>query len=191
MDRQRCGSLVTRLRGGFCGTARAPNVACRRRASTRLDGTGDDGDDSGDAPWWRRPPRVWPPRVDAPALIAGDIGAAYAAAYLALDVLTTGRAGDWQTEGAAMASSWLIAAAVTNAWDPTAVLPSLGLRNALGCVARASVDLASTRVLLELVGAVANRRAVDVKLLVLELALETAVIALWRAWFLSTSTDYR
>ena len=155
------------------------------------DGVGDGDGTEEPLPWWRRPPPVWPPRVDAPSLIFGDVAVAYVSAYLALDVLTTGRAGDWQVEGSALASAWIVAAAVTNAWDPTAVLPSLGLLNTLGCVARASIDLASTRVLLALAGAVLAERAVDVKLLALELLLEVLTMALWRAYYTSTSTDTR
>tara|TARA_B100000787_G_C16013640_1_gene215351 strand:+ start:221 stop:376 length:156 start_codon:yes stop_codon:yes gene_type:complete len=49
---------------------------------------------------------------------------------------------------------------VTNAWDPTAVLPSLGLSNTLGCVARAALDFASVRTFLALVGAVAAGQAI-------------------------------
>ena len=210
----------------------------------------EEDDGSEEKPWWKRPPRVWPPRVDAPSLILGDVAVSYFAAYLALDVLTTGRAADWQAEGSALASSWLVAAAVTNAWDPTAVLPSLGLRNALGCVsgrtlthptriepcalclcckdararsrsvdlhrasdasvcprvvrarvcvcvcvcaqvARASVDLASTRLVFALAGAVLAQRAVDVKVLALELALEVSLVMLWRSGYTSTSNDWR
>ena len=163
----------------------------RRRACTILLQLDDDGDGDDERPWWRRPPRVWPPRVDDPSLVFGDVAASYAAAYLALDVLTTGRAPEWQAEGSALASAWLIAAAVTNAWDPTAVLPSLGLRNALACVARTSVDLASTLLVLALAGAVLAQRAVDVKLLVLELLLEVAAVGAWRTYYTSTSTDTR
>lgn len=152
-------------------------------------GNGDD--DENERPWWQTPPRVWPPRVDAPQLILGDLVSSYAAAYLALVVLTVGRTAEWQTEGSVLASAWLVAAAVTNAWDPTAVLPSLGLRNALACVARASVDLASTRLVLALTGAIFTQRAVDVKLLVLELLLEVAVVASWRTFYTSVNNDPR
>ena len=36
----------------------------------------------------------------------------------------------------------MVGAAVTNAWDPTAVLPSLGAANAVKCVARMAIDAA-------------------------------------------------
>lgn len=178
----------------------------------------------------------------------------------------------------------IIAAAVTNAWDPTAVLPSLGVGNVLGCVARTAarqqrlergvaaggssnrrhacskralvqVDLASTLVAFALAGtpqpaghwprplspprrllvkpppppplltsllrrwrelffrvpvtmtsrrlgrvrarvprttgAVLAQRAVDVKLLVLELGLEVIAIAVWRVAYMESSTDMR
>lgn len=150
---------------------------------------GGDGED--ERPWWRRPPRVWPPRVDDVSLVFGDVAASYAAGYLALAVLTTGRAAEWQAEGSALASAWLIAAAVTNAWDPTSVLPSLGLRNALACVARASVDFLSTRLVFALAGAFLEGVAVDVKLLALEVVLEVAAIGTWRAWRCYSSEDPR
>ena len=151
---------------------------------------GSDGDGD-ERPWWQRPPQTWPPRIDDPSLVLGDLTASYAAAYTSLDLLTTGRELEWQPEGASLASAWIIGAAVTNAWDPTAVLPSLGLRNALSCVARASVDLASTRVAFALAAAVLDHRTVDVRLLVLELACQVAAIALWRCLYVSTSTDPR
>ena len=121
-------------------THRPPSCSCIFMSAAGHDGDKGDSDQQQQQqqqqppPWWRRPPRTWPPRVDAPSLILGDLAVSYFAAYLALDVLTVGRAAEWQSEGSALASSWLVAAAVTNAWDPTAVLPSLGLRNALGCV---------------------------------------------------------
>ena len=179
-------ATTPRRRGGRTGVE-----FIRMLAGGDGDGDGDDAPADDARPWWRRPPPVWPPRIDEPQLVLGDVTVAYAAAFACLNVLTTGRALDWYTEGSAMATSWLVAAAVPNAWDPTAVLPSLGLRNALSCVARASVDLASTRVLLALAGAVLARQAVDVKLLLLEVTLETAVLALWRAWYMTTSTDER
>jgi len=142
-------------------------------------------------PWWQRPPRVWPPRIDDFQLVIGDVLAAYTSAYLCLDVLTTGRESEWTLEGSAIACAWLVGAAVTNAWDPTAVLPSLGLSNALACVARASVDFASTRVFLALVVAVLAADAVDIKLLGLELALNTVAVALWRSLYTTANRDRR
>ena len=160
-------------------------------AHTMVERNDDDGEDDSEPPWWRRPPPTWPPRVDDPTLILGDIIAAYSAAFVALDVLTVGRGDAWQSEGAALASSWIIAAAVTNAWCPTAVLPSLGVRNAVACVLRSAVDLCSTRLVLALAAAFATKSVVDVKLLVLELSLEVVGIMLWRAGYLATSTDTR
>ena len=152
---------------------------------------GGDGDEEGERPWWQRPPRVWPPVIEDPNLVCGDVIAAYATGYATLNVLTTGREGAWESEGAAMASAWIVAAAVTNAWDPTATLPSLGLGNVLGCVARASVDLASTRVVFALAGAVLARQAVDVKLLITELVCEVAALMLWRSIYHLQSQDPR
>ena len=74
---------------------------------------------------------------------------------------------------------------MTNAWDPTAVLPSLGLSNALACTARASVDYASTFTLLSLVSAAVAHRAVNVTLLALELALGGLAVAVWRAVYMN------
>ena len=142
-------------------------------------------------PWWQRPPRVWPPRIDDFQLVIGDVLASYTSAYLCLDVLTTGRESEWTMEGSAIACAWLVGAAATNAWDPTAVLPSLGLSNTLACVARASVDFASTRVFLALVAAVLAADAVDIKLLGLELALNTVAVALWRSMYTSANRDRR
>ena len=85
----------------------------------------------------------------------------------------------------------VVAAAVTNAWDPTAVLPSLGLPNALSCVARMSVDAASTLVLLSLLGAVISRGPVDVQLVALELVLSGAALAMWRSLYMFTNPDTR
>ena len=93
--------------------------------------------------------------------------------------------------GAALACAWIVAAAVTNGWDPTATLPSLGLPNALGCVARMSIDAASTRVVLALAGGVVARQAVDAKLLTLELALSVAAMAAWRGSFTLSNPDAR
>ena len=187
-----------RLRGGhlaFASTHARLHATARpvpqRHARCRMDDAGDGGGTEEPAPWWRRPPPVWPPRVDAPSLIFGDVAVSYVSAFLALDVFTTGRAGDWQVEGSALASAWIVAAAVTNAWDPTAVLPSLGLSNTLGCVARASIDLASTRVVLALAGAVLNGQAVDVKLLACELLIEVLTLALWRTYYTSRSNEPR
>lgn len=141
--------------------------------------------------WWQRPPPTWPPRVDDPVLVAGDMLTTYLVAYTSLVTLTTGREGQWLQEGSALASAWIVAAAVTNAWDPTAVLPSLGLPNALGCVARAAIDFSSSRLFFALVGAVAARQAVDVKLLLLELSLGSVVLALWRCLYTATNPDRR
>ena len=58
-------------------------------------------------------------------------------------------------------------------------------------VARASVDLASTRLVFALAGAVLAQRAVDVKVLALELALEVSLVMLWRSGYTSTSNDWR
>ena len=143
------------------------------------------------APWWQRPPRTWPPRIDDIQLVVGDIVASYTAAWVCLDVLTAGREAEWTSEGSAIACAWIVGAAVTNAWDPTAVLPSLGLGNALACVARASVDFASSRVAFALVGAVLAGEAVDVQLLSLELALGTVAVALWRSLYMTTNQDRR
>ena len=85
----------------------------------------------------------------------------------------------------------IVAAAVTNAWDPTAVLPSLGLSNALGCVARAAIDFSSSRLVFALIGAVAARQAVDMKLLLLELSLGSVALALWRCLYTTTNPDTR
>ena len=74
---------------------------------------GGDGDEEGERPWWQRPPRVWPPVIEDPNLVCGDVIAAYATGYATLNVLTTGREGAWESEGAAMASAWIVAAAVT------------------------------------------------------------------------------
>ena len=84
-----------------------------------------------------------------------------------------------------------MAAAVTNAWDPSAVLPSLGLGNALGCVARMAVDAASARVLLALGGAVIAHQAVDVKLVALELVLSSVAIGVWRSLYTMNNPDPR
>ena len=142
-------------------------------------------------PWWQRPPQVWPPRVDEPLLVAGDVLVTYSVAYACLAALTTGRGDAWLTEGSALASAWIVAAAVTNAWDPTAVLPSLGLSNALGCVARAAIDFASVRTFFALVGAVAAGQAVDVKLLALELVLGSIALALFRVYYTAMNPDFR
>ena len=151
----------------------------------------DNGDEADARPWWQRPPPVWPPRVDAPTLVLGDMATIYAASYLCLDVLTAGREADWQSEGAALASAWIVACAVTNAWDPTAVLPSLGLTNAIACVFRTAVDFASTRLVFALAAGVLLGQAVDAKLLALELTLGAACLALWRCAYTLTSTDPR
>ena len=142
-------------------------------------------------PWWQRPPRVWPPRIDDFQLVVGDVVAAYTSAYVCLDVLTTGREGDWTMEGSTIACAWIIGAAVTNAWDPTAVLPSLGIGNALACVVRASVDFASSRVFLALVAAMLAGEAVDIKLLGLELALSALAVAVWRSLYTTVNRDRR
>lgn len=142
-------------------------------------------------PWWQRPPKVWPPRVDEPLLVAGDVLVTYSVAYVCLSGLTTGRVDAWQIEGSSLASAWIVAAAVTNAWDPTAVLPSLGLSNALGCVARAAIDFASVRTFFALVGAVSAGQAVDIKLLALELVLGSIALGLWRGLYTTTNPDYR
>ena len=142
-------------------------------------------------PWWQRPPQVWPPRVDEPLLVAGDVLITYSVAYASLAALTTGREDAWLSEGSALASAWIVAAAVTNAWDPTAVLPSLGLSNALGCVARAAIDFASVRTFFALIGAVAAGQAVDVKLLTLELVLGSIALGLWRSLYTTTNPDFR
>ena len=162
-------------------------------------GRPDDGTAAADTPtlersrrpWWQRPPQVWPPRVDAPLLVAGDVLVTYSVAYACLAALTTGRGDAWLTEGSALASAWIVAAAVTNAWDPTAVLPSLGLSNALGCVARAAIDFASARTFFALVGAAAAGQAVDVKLLALELGLGSIALGLFRAYYMAMNPDYR
>ena len=99
--------------------------------------------------------------------------------------------GAWQPEGAALSSAWLLGGAVTNAWDPTAVLPSLGLGNALRCVARMTIDAASTRLALALAAAALAQQAVDSKQLVLELSLSFALIASWRAAYTLRSDDPR
>jgi len=139
----------------------------------------------------RRPPANWPPRIDDFSLVLGDAAAAYTSAFLCLTVLTSGREGAWATEGAQIACAWIVAAAVTNGWDPTSVLPSLGLRNAVGCVARMSIDAASTRVVLALLTAVATGTAVDVKLVVLELAVSAIAVASFRVLYLQANPDRR
>ena len=144
-----------------------------------------------DTPWWRRPPPTWPPRVDAPTLVFGDVVACYSSGFVALTVMTSGRAAEWPSEGAAIACAWIVGAAVTNAWDPTAVLPSLGLANAVGCVARMAIDAASTRLALALVGAAVAQQRVDVQLLILELALSTSAMVVWRALYTATNPDPR
>ena len=160
-------------------------------------GGGGEGADGGEGvaidrrEWWRRPPPTWPPRLDDPVLILGDLSCAYYSAFLALGVLTSGRSAESAAEGSALACSWLVGGAVTNAWDPTAVLPSLGLRNALGCVARMSVDTASTRLVIALAAAVTAHQKVDVKLLALELVLSALILAVWRALYTSVSQDPR
>jgi hypothetical protein len=58
-------------------------------------------------------------------------------------------------------------------------------------VARASVDFASTRVFLALVVAVLAADAVDIKLLGLELALNTVAVALWRSLYTTANRDRR
>lgn len=181
----RCNCLTTWSRTHVpCNHAR---TAAPARISIQVLSNMDDDE----APWWRRPPRVWPPRVDNPTLIIGDLIATYVSAYVCLALLTTGRESEWQSEGLLLSLSWLVGAAVTNAWDPTAVLPSLRLGNALKCVARASVDFASTRVALALVVAAAQKQAVDVDLLSLELALTSLTLALWRSLFMTSSADMR
>lgn len=142
-------------------------------------------------PWWRRPPPNWPPRIDDPWLVFGDVLVVYASAYAAVDAATTGQGAGWQTEGAVLTVAWLLAAAWTNAWDPTAVLPSLGLRNTIGCVARTAIDLASCRVSLALISAIALRQAVDVSLLTLELVLSASLLAVWRSLYMATNPDQR
>ena len=165
----------------------------------KVTGRPDDGAAAGDAPalersrrpWWQRPPQVWPPRVDEPLLVAGDVLITYSVAYACMTALTTGRGDAWLTEGSALASAWIVAAAVTNAWDPTAVLPSLGLSNALGCVARAAIDFASVRTFFALVGAAAAGQAVDVKLLALELVLGSIALGLFRVYYTAMNPDNR
>ena len=147
--------------------------------------------EEGETPWWRRPPRTWPPRIDDFQLVVGDVVASYSSAFVCVDVLAAGGGEGWVAEGSAVASAWIVGAAVTNAWDPTAVLPSLGYANALACVARASVDFASTRVLLALAGAVLARQAVDVRLLTQELVVGAASVAAWRSLYCATSEDRR
>ena len=146
-----------------------------------------------DLPWWQRPPPTWPPRIDDPSLVAGDIFAVYAAAYAAQSawLSLTGRGVEWQGEGAALACSWLVAGAVTNAWDPTAVLPSLGLRNAVACVLRTAVDAASTRMVLALSSAVVVQKPVDIPLITLELGLSLAAMTLWRTLATWSNPDQR
>ena len=115
----------------------------------------------------------------------------YVSSYVCLVVLTSGRELDWTTEGSVTACAWLLGGAVTNAWDPTAVLPSLGLGNTLACVARAAVDFASSRTFLALVSAALAHEAVDVKLLALEVTFSTAVVALWRSMYTVANQDRR
>ena len=71
------------------------------------------------------------------------------------------------------------------------MLPSLGLRNAVGCVARMSIDAASTRVVLALLTAVATGTAVDVKLVVLELAVSAIAVSSFRVLYLQANPDRR
>ena len=85
-----------------------------------------------------------------------------------------------------MACAWLVGAAVTNAWDATATLPELGLSNAVRCVARASVDYASTRTVLALGAGVLSSQPVDIGLLAAEVVLGAAVLAVWRAAYTSS-----
>lgn len=49
-------------------------------------------------PWWQRPPQVWPPRLDDPLLVAGDVLTTYSVAYVSLAALTTGREAAWLGE---------------------------------------------------------------------------------------------
>ena len=174
---------------GAADAAAAAAAVQQRQRAQGGDGDGDGDDES--RPWWRRPPPTWPPRIDDPSLVVGDVFAAYFAAYASVGVLTTGRDDAWQQEGAVLATSWIVAAAVTNGWDPTSVIPSLGLPNALRCVARMGIDAASTRVLLGLMGAALARQQVDAKLLALELALSAAALASWRCLYTLNNPDRR
>lgn len=179
-------------RTSICLTAKAVAEARIGAGPSMCMPSGGEEEDEDETPWWRRPPRTWPPRVDDTRLILGDVLAVYGAAFVALSALATpdDRASAsvmmaWPSEGGAMATAWIVGAAVTNAWDPTAVLPSLGLSNALACTARASVDYASTFTLLSLVSAAVAHRAVNVTLLALELALGGLAVAVWRAVYMN------
>ena len=174
-------TLVTRVAAWQVPAIYGP-ARLQRRAQIRSCAVRCSADD--DRPWWwpRVDPNwVWPPRVDEPSLVLGDVVAIFAAAS-ALESATPA----WVGEGSAMACAWLVGAAVTNAWDDTATLPSLGLINAVKCVARASVDFASTRVVFALVQAFLAQQPVDIPLLATEVVLTALVLAVWRAAFTST-----
>ena len=167
---------------GYC-TSLWEKPRCR---NPRLAMGNDNDDDNNARPWWRRPPPTWPPRVDAPVLILGDVVAAYSSALIAVD-----GAAQWPTEAAALAASWIVAGAVCNSWDPTAVLPSLGFGNAVGCVVRTSVDAASTRVALALIAAALAHETVNLQLLGVELLLSGSAISAWRCAFTFSNPDDR
>ena len=90
-----------------------------------------------------------------------------------------------------LACAWIVGAAVTNAWDPTAVLPSLGLGNALSSVARTAIDATSARIAFALAEAVVAHQQVDVKLLALELVLSSVALGAWRALYTASNPDPR
>lgn len=151
-------------------------------------GSSNNNEEDGDRPWWQRPPTNWPPEVDDPALVFGDVAVMLACASLLPRL--TGLQGDMAiTEGWTMASAWLLAGAFTNAWDRTATLPSLGLDNVIQCVARAGIDFMNARLLLALFIGVASGQAVDISLLAVELASGCAAVATWRSLYMYTSKD--
>ncbi|KAL1515997.1 hypothetical protein AB1Y20_002610 [Prymnesium parvum] len=142
----------------------------------------EDGEDKPSArPPHGPPPPRWPPALEEPSLVLGDVVAVLVATSAAFDVSPR-----WLSEAGEMVGAWLVGAAATNAWDATATLPALGLGNAVRCVARASLDCASARLCVALAGGVAGGQPVDLSLVAEEWLLSTTTLAVWRAAYTSS-----
>ena len=88
-------------------TTSQPTPSPSPRAPPPSMSVGDGGEEGGEGdsrPWWRRPPPTWPPRIDDPKLVAGDVLAAYSSSFVA--VTSLGGAQDASSEGAALAAAW-------------------------------------------------------------------------------------
>jgi hypothetical protein len=104
-------------RTSICLTAKAVAEARIGAGPSMCMPSGGEEEVEDETPWWRRPPRTWPPRVDDTRLILGDVLAVYGAAFVALSALATpdDRASAsvmmaWPSEGGAMATAWIVGA---------------------------------------------------------------------------------